>query len=394
MGRTLYIEPVSGASGDMIVGALLGLGLDFPLFRRKLLSSIGKSVKAEISLLKVDRAGLAAGRFEVVAPESQHHRGLSDIRKIINAGTLPASVRKKAIKVFTRLAEAEAAVHGTNVDKIHFHEVGAVDSIIDVLGACLAFEMLAPDRIICGPLPLGSGTARTMHGSIPVPVPAVVKLLEGQPVIFGGAPCELTTPTGAALLAEFAVFGAEDVSGTLVSSSCGAGAADFKGRPNILRASMFECGKAGRVSDEEIAVLETNLDDMMPEYLSALLPALIGAGARDASIHHILMKKGRPGYMLQVIAMPGDVPRLAEKILAETSAIGVRFRRERRFVLERKQVRIRTSLGMLDAKIVRSRDGSISRVKPEYESCLALAEKAGLSYYAAYERLKAELAKL
>lgn len=322
----------------------------------------------EISVERITKQGFAASRFEVAltGTEKQPHRHLADVRKIIQAGSLPDRTCANAVAVFERLAEAEATAHGTSIDKVHFHEVGAVDAIIDIVGACWGLERLGVERMVCSPIPVGSGTVECAHGVMPVPAPATALLLKGVPIAETTETGELTTPTGAAVLTTLA-----DSFGPLPGMSIdrigiGAGVRDGAKIPNILRVILGEAGGVG-VGDQ-IAVLEANVDDATPETIGHTLERLFDAGALDAFCVPIQMKKSRPAVLLTVLTEPARVDSLEAIIFEETTTFGIRRHDATRTKLERRTETVETRYGSIRLKIGSYRGREVT-VAPEYEDC-------------------------
>ncbi len=365
--RLCYIDAFSGISGDMLVGALADAGASADELCAAI-QSLGVGAAARFE--RTRRGGIGAARFQVEAAGPQRHRHLGDILRLIGAAALPDRVKQNATEVFRRLGEVEAAIHQVPVERVHFHEVGAVDSIADVVGACLAFELLGIEEIHCSPLNLGGGTVETEHGALPVPAPATAALLAGKPVYSEGPAVELTTPTGAALVATLArTFGAMPAM-TLQAVGYGAGSRELAGRPNVLRVFVGEDSRA--VEAALVSVLEANVDDSTPEVLGYALERLLEAGALDATLEPVVMKKNRPGVLLRVIARPEDQERLAALMFAETSTLGLRLYRAERRVQARRTVEVETPHGRVRIKV--SEDG---RFSPEYEDCRKLALASG-----------------
>jgi uncharacterized protein (TIGR00299 family) protein len=289
---------------------------------------------------------------------------------MIDQAALPSRTKAHASAVFQRLGEAEAAVHQVDIEKVHFHEVGAADSISDIVGACFAMELLGVERVVCSPVNVGSGTVETEHGTLPVPAPATASLLTGKPIYARGPAMELTTPTGAAVAVTLAEsFGAMPPM-RIQSAGYGAGGRDFTEHANVLRVLIGEDTRATEATT--VSVIEANIDDSTPQVLAFALERLMEAGALDTSLQHLIMKKGRPGMLLQVIAKPEDRQRLMTIVLAETSTLGVRFYEAERRVQERDWVEVSTSQGPVRIKVAES--GSFA---PEYEDCRRLAVNTG-----------------
>jgi hypothetical protein len=371
----IAFEPVLGASGDMILGALFDLGAD-PAGVAASLRTLGLD-EFEIRFGHIEGPHhVRYGRCEVHTHEHEHHhhhRGLGDILALIEAGALPARARERATRIFTRLAEAEAAVHGIAVEAVHFHEVGATDAIVDIVGACLALEQLAVEHVYCSALPAGTGTIRCAHGVLPNPAPATVRLLAGFPVLRLAIDAELTTPTGAAILT---TLSAGDWTGRplhWLRSGSGAGSRRLEAGPNILRAHLVAGDAPGT---EPAVVLEADMDDDTPEAFAALPETLRAAGALDVTLTPLLMKKGRPGVRLTMLAEPAHLARFAELILQHSSSIGVRSYPVQRRVLPRTPAILATPWGEVRAKRVERPHGV--EWTPEFDSCRELAQRVGV----------------
>ncbi len=351
----------------MLVGALADAGAD----QTALISTLDSlGAEATLRFERVKRCGIAATKFHVDTVETRKHRHLPHILKMIEAAALPDIVRQNASAVFQRLGEAEAAVHQVPIEKVHFHEVGAVDSIIDIVGACLAFHLLGVDSIVCSALNLGSGTVSTEHGLLPVPAPATAALVIGKPVFARGPAMELTTPTGAAVVTTLAAsFGAMPPM-RIRASGFGAGSRDFPDQPNVLRVLLGEL--TGAEEAATVTVIEANIDDLSPQILGYAMERLLDAGALDATLQPIEMKKGRPGTLLSVISKPEDRDRMAQIIFAETSTLGLRMHSAERRVQSRRWVDVTTPHGSVRMKV--SGEGAYA---PEYEDCRRLALETG-----------------
>jgi len=363
--RLCYIDAFSGISGDMLVGALADAGAD-----REAICAALRSLGVAVRFEPVTRGGIGATKFHVEAVASGPRRHLRDILGLIREAELPAGAKQKACETFERLGHVEAAVHRIPVERVHFHEVGALDSIADIVGACLAFELLGVEQIHCSPVNLGGGTVAAEHGVLPVPAPATAALLEGKPVYSEGPAVELTTPTGAALAATLACSFGPMPAMRLRATGYGAGSRELSGRPNVLRVLVGEDSRAAEAT--LVSVLEANIDDSSPEVLAFALERLLEAGALDATLEPLIMKKGRPGVLLRVIARPEDQERLAALMLAETSTLGLRVYRAERRVQARRLVEVQLPEGVVRVKV--SEDG---RCAPEYEDCRKLALASG-----------------
>jgi uncharacterized protein (TIGR00299 family) protein len=366
--KLCYFDAFSGISGDMTVGALLDAGAD----AGSLLASLETlGTGASFRFEKTKRGGIAAGKFIVEGGEQKKHRHLPQIVRMIEGSSLGDKAKRNALAVFQRLGEAEASVHGVPIEKVHFHEVGAADSIADIAGACGALELLGIDEVYCSALNVGSGTVNTEHGLLPVPAPATASLLADKPVYSAGPAVELTTPTGAAIAVTLAQrFGALPPM-RIAATGYGAGDRDFSGQANVLRALIGELSSATEATT--VAVIEANIDDSTPEVLGWAMERLLERGALDVTMSPVMMKKNRPGVLLRVIAKPEDREPLAALMLEETSTLGVRVYAAERRVQERRIVEVDTRYGKVRLKV--SGNGSFA---PEYEDCRTLAAKTGV----------------
>jgi uncharacterized protein (TIGR00299 family) protein len=366
--KICYLDAFSGISGDMTVGALIDAGADSGAVVLAL-EQLGTGAKFTIE--KTKRCGISASKFRVIGGNATGHRHLKNILEVIDASALPASVKQAAATVFQRLGEAEAKVHDISIDKVHFHEVGAVDSICDIVGACAAFDLLNVDEIHSSPVNVGSGTVKTEHGVLPVPAPATAELLTGKPVYARGPSVELTTPTGAAIAVTLASeFGALPPM-QITATGYGAGDKDFQEHANVLRVLIGETSKAEEATT--VAVLEANIDDSSPQVLGYAMERLLEAGALDVTLESVLMKKNRPGTLVRVIAKPQDREALAQLMFAETSTLGLRIYSAERRVKERHTLDVETPHGKVRIKI--AENGSFA---PEYEDCRKLARETGV----------------
>lgn len=352
----------------MLVGALADAGAD----RTAIVGAVNSlGTGAVLSFEAVKRCGIAATKFHVSYTETHGHRHLSHILKLIEQAPLSARVKRDAAAVFQRLGEVEAAVHQMPIEKVHFHEVGAADSIADIVGACMGFDLLGVDTILCSPLNLGSGTVNTAHGVLPVPAPATAALVTGRPVYARGPAKELTTPTGAAVAVTLASgFGVMPPM-TISRTGYGAGGHDFAEHANVLRVMIGQSSGASEAGT--VTVIEANIDDLSPEITAWAVERLLEAGALDASLAPLQMKKGRPGVLLRVIAKPEDRERLAAVVFAETSTFGLRMYAAERRVQAREWVETATPHGKVRMKV--SGEGWYA---PEYEDCRKLALATGV----------------
>ena len=366
--KICYFHAFSGISGDMTVGALIDAGAPFPALKQQL-DSLNTGARFEV--LRTERRGIAAAKFRVHLPEMpQKHRHLHHILEMIDRAPLSSRAKLTASSVFQRLGEAEAQVHGVPLQKVHFHEVGAVDSIADIVGASIALDLLDVDQVHVSPVNVGSGTVNTEHGVLPVPAPATANLLKGKPVYARGPEIELTTPTGAALAVTLGQSFGPLPPMRIENIGHGAGDRDFPMQANVLRVLLGEGSSAPEAT--LVSELEANIDDSSPQVLGYALERLMEAGALDVSISPIQMKKNRPGSLLRVIAKPEDQERLAQIVFQETSTLGLRIHAAERRVEERRLLEVETAWGKVRGKV--SGQGVFS---PEYEDCRAIAQSTG-----------------
>ncbi|HET9318278.1 MAG TPA: nickel pincer cofactor biosynthesis protein LarC [Bryobacteraceae bacterium] len=366
--KICYLDAFSGISGDMTVGALIDAGADSGAV---ILALEGLGTGAKFTVEKTKRCGITASKFRVIGGHATGHRHLKNILELIDASALPDSVKQAASAVFQRLGEAEAKVHDISLDKVHFHEVGAVDSICDIVGACAAFDLLDLDEIHSSPVNVGSGTVKTEHGVLPVPAPATAELLVGKPVYARGPSLELTTPTGAAIAATLASEFGPLPPMQITSTGYGAGDRDFQEHANVLRVLIGET--TGAEESTTVAVLEANIDDSSPQVLGYAMERLLEAGALDVTLESVLMKKNRQGTLVRVIAKPEDREALAQLMFAETSTLGLRIYSAERRVKARHTLEVETPHGKVRIKI--ADNGSYA---PEYEDCRKLARETGV----------------
>jgi pyridinium-3,5-bisthiocarboxylic acid mononucleotide nickel chelatase len=404
--RIAYLDCFSGISGDMFLGALVDAGVS-----PKLLEDTVEALEidARLRISRVVRCGISATKVDVYAngekdlprevfwerhehnpahehPHEHHHdhdhshgRGLTEIRAIIEKATISGAAKATAIRIFEALGEAEAEIHNTAIEQVHFHEVGAVDAMVDIVCAAVGAESLAVEEWICSPLNVGGGTVRCAHGTLPVPAPATLKLLRDAPVYSSGPQVELVTPTGAAIVktlsSRFASFPAMKVERT----GYGAGTREFPEHPNLLRLTIGEAAKteaanpSSGTGSQTIAVLEANLDDLSPQVLAYAMERLLAEGALDVFSVPVQMKKGRPGALLTVLAKLEDADRLTRTIFVETTTLGVRRREEQRQTLSRRWETVDTTWGPVRIKVA-NMNGTVSNYAPEYEDCRTLAE--------------------
>jgi uncharacterized protein (TIGR00299 family) protein len=367
-----YFDCFSGISGDMTLGALLDAGVSVEKLRSDLngLNLPGWELTAE----KVWKNGMAATYAKVRAQDTTTHRSLSTILELIQKSTLAPGVKNRAAAIFSKLGEAEAAVHDVPLEKIHFHEVGAIDAIVDIVGACIGFSALGIESFGCSALNVGGGTAKMAHGVLPVPAPATARLLLGKPTYSNGVQKELVTPTGAAIVATLcSIFGPQPPM-TVNAIGYGAGTADLEGQPNVLRLMVGEVAeKHAAAEPEAIRVLEANLDDMNPQIYGYLLEKALAAGALDVFTTPVQMKKNRPGMLVTILCKPDDETKFHEMFFAETTTLGVRAYTAERRVLARQWDTVHTAFGNVRIKVARL-NGHIRQASPEFEDCRKLAE--------------------
>jgi pyridinium-3,5-bisthiocarboxylic acid mononucleotide nickel chelatase len=371
--KTAYLDAFSGLSGDMLVSALLDCGADFGALERTI-ASIGLT-GYRLSTRRRVVSGISAVKFEVEVNEPQSERRLAEIRAMIeSADALAPAVRGRAIEIFAMLAEAEAKVHHTTPDEVHFHEVGAVDSIIDVAATVWALENLEVGDVMVSPLPMGSGFARSQHGIIPVPAPATAELLAGFPVRLGDGAAEMVTPTGAAVVRALARPGALPAAFEIEKIGYGAGARTLDDRPNVLRVMIGR--ERTEFETDDLIEIAANIDDLNPQIYDHAMERLLAAGARDVTVTPTVMKKGRPGVVLCVLAAPAERERLARIIFEETSTIGLRYHAVARLKLHREMREVDTRFGRIRVKVSGARgaganvqDDRAVTIAPEYDDC-------------------------
>ncbi|HBY62707.1 MAG TPA: nickel pincer cofactor biosynthesis protein LarC [Solibacterales bacterium] len=364
--KICYFDAFAGIAGDMTIGALLDAGADREgLFAALASLNLGATFTAE----KTRRRGIAATKFDVHGGETKAHRHLPHIVKIIAAGALPEAVKEAAGRIFQQLGEAEAAVHGVPIEKVHFHEVGAVDSICDIVGAAWCLHSLGVGEVRCSAVNVGSGTVNTEHGVLPVPAPATALLLRDRPVYARGPAFELTTPTGAAILAALSTCFGPPPPMTVQAIGYGAGTKDFTEHANVVRAMIGQSTAAAEATT--ITVIEANIDDSTPEILGWAMERLLEAGALDVTLQPVLMKKNRAATLLRVLAKPEDQESLAAVMLRETTTLGLRLYAAERRVLARRTEEVDTRWGKVRVKV--SEHGAA----PEYEDCRRLAVESG-----------------
>jgi hypothetical protein len=382
--RVAYLDMFSGISGDMLLGACLDAGVSLSELETALAGLGLEGVR--LSAEPVRRHGIAAMRCVVRVPDGAGERGLAEIVDLIEGAALPPRVAARARRVFERLAAAEAKVHDTTPDRIHFHEVGALDAIVDVVGGVWCLDRLGVERIHASPFTLGGGWTRTTHGVLPVPPPAVLELVAGWPVAAGAVEAELTTPTGAALATTLAQGRGLPADYVPRAVGYGAGTRDLAEQPNLLRLVIGEVAEP----DRSLAVIECDLDDLSPQLFEPLAERLYGAGAVEVHWTPVQMKKQRPGVTVRALAPLADVARVGEALFAETTTIGFRWWPVSRTTLEREEAEVETTFGSVAVKRVRRPDGRWE-TRPEYESCREIARRLDLPVRDVLAALSAEL---
>jgi len=375
-----YLDCASGASGDMILGALVDAGVPLDALNRAITSLALRD--CHVTAGEVRRCGFRATQAQVHVGPEHPARQLPDILALLAQGDLTPPQQEQAEQVFRRLAEAEARVHGIPIDHVHFHELGAADTIVDVVGSVVGFDLLGVERVVASPIPTGSGRIAMAHGLVSVPAPATAELLRGVPLAASRVEAELTTPTGAALVSTLAAEYGPPPAMTLERIGCGAGRRDLAEQPNLLRVLIGQATEPSAASDfavetDEVCLLETNLDDIDGQTIGYCVERLRTAGALDVWTTPIQMKKNRPGVLLSVLCRSEDVATLETILFTETSTLGVRHRRLRRHVLPREAREVTTPWGPIQGKIRQLPDGQ-TRFAPEYESCRAAAERHGV----------------
>ncbi len=373
--RVAYLDCFSGISGDMMLGALVDAGVSCEAIQRGIDSLGLPSCRLEVSDVK--KKGFRATHIQVLHEPEHKHRHLHHITAMIAGSCLTERQQALATRIFTRLGEAEAKVHGTTIEKVHFHEVGAVDSIADIVGSAIGWDLLGVDRIYCSPIPTGKGTVKIAHGTVSVPAPATAELLQGVPLASCGVEAELTTPTGAAIAAtlvdQFGEFPAMNVS----TIGYGAGTRDLEDRPNLLRLLVGTSTEPLPAGDaDQIWILETNLDDVPGEWIAYCTQSLLDSGALDVFTTPIQMKKNRPGVLLGVLCQATDVVQLERIIFAETGSLGIRRWPALRHILRRQPQSVATPWGAVEGKIALFADGR-RWFSPEFESCRQVAQRSG-----------------
>jgi len=404
--KVVYFDCPSGAAGDMIMAALIDAGAPVDRLRQELarLALPGW----ELSVREVMKGAFRATKVDVVVDRSAHHghRTLADVLAILGASALPETIRADAARIFTRLADAEARAHGKTREAVHFHDVGAIDAIVDVVGGVLALSLLGVERVFCSALPIGGGMVDGPHGKIPIPGPGTAELLRGFPIVDTGVKAELVTPTGAAILTTLAQSAGRMPDMSIGSVGYGAGTMELPGIPNLLRCFVGETAavrgeaRSGdepspsmientELGDETVVQLETTIDDMSPQLYEPLMERLFEGGALDVFLTPVIMKRGRPGIVLTALCAPGRVGELSRLLFEESSTIGVRWSERRRARLERKMITVQTIYGAVSCK-VSSFEGRVVTVTPEFAEVARIARETSLPVREVLDQARAE----
>lgn len=388
--RIAYLDTIAGISGDMTLGAFISAGVKLEQLQNELLklNLTGYKLKTET----VTRSGISAVKLSVIVHEQPHyHRHLKDIHTIIDSSTLNDKVKDNAKKIFLELAKAEASVHNKTIEKIHFHEVGAVDAIVDIVGTAICLDILNIEKVFSSPVKLGSGGfVETEHGRMPIPTPATIELLKNYPTVLTDIPFELTTPTGASIVKALS-NGLISFEKILVKSiGYGAGSRDLGEVPNLLR--IFIAELLHTTTDEDAVIIETNIDDMNPEIYPYVIEKLLEAGAHDAYLTPIIMKKGRPGILLSALASKSNLEEIVNIIFQQTTTLGVRIREIQRKKLSRSSKTVKTSFG--DVKVKAIQVDGIERLTPEFEECKRISDKHNIPIIEVYKFFEKELQSL
>ncbi len=383
--KIAYFDAFSGISGDMTIAAFLNAGLD----EKEFISELSKLKLSgfEIEIKKVIRNGITATKFDVFIKEARkEHRHLSDIFKVIDSSDLSEFVKQTSKKIFTNIAKAEAKIHNTTIEEVHFHEVGAIDSIIDIVGCAICIEKFGIEKIFSSKIPLGSGSfTQTQHGKMPIPSPATLELLKNFPVTLTDIPYELTTPTGASIIATLAEYGLEKETIKINSIGYGAGNFDIPDQPDLLRIIIGEIPQ--NFTEEKLLLVETNIDDMNPEIYPYVIEKLLRSGANDAYLVPLIMKKGRPGILLSVLVNESKLDDILKVIFTQTTTLGVRIFEIKRKKLKREQKEIDTPFGKVKFKIAILENSE--RLVPEFEECRRIAEEKNIPLIQVYKILEA-----
>ena len=393
--KTLYFDCFAGASGDMILGAMVAAGVDPDALREQL--SLLKVEGFKIDFETVNRSGLSATYARVETVHEHKHRHLSDIQRIINESGVSAAAKHLSLRIFSRLAEAEARVHNEPIEKVHFHEVGALDAIVDVVGAAICFDLLKIDRFVSSPLHVGSGTVQMAHGTFPVPPPAVTELLRGAPFYSGDIKGELLTPTGAAIITTVCSEYGPIPRIRTDSTGYGAGTREYENFPNVLRVFVGETEtdetKTDGGTSERLWMIETNLDDASPQIIGHVMDRMFETGALDCYFTPVQMKKNRPGVLLSVLCGPEEKEAVMRLLFVETTTLGVRSYEVERRALRRSVITVETQYGPIDVKVAHL-NGRVVNEMPEFEQCRNAAIRADVPLKMVEEAARVALTKI
>ena len=387
--KTIYFDCFAGASGDMILGAMVAAGVDAQVLREQL--SLLNVEGFKLDFETTDRSGLSATYARVETIQEHKHRHLADIRKIIENSGVSDAVKDLSLRIFQRLAEAEARVHNEPIEKVHFHEVGALDAIVDVVGAAICFDLLKIDRFVCSPLHVGSGMVQMEHGRFPIPPPAVAELLRGVPFYSGDIKGELLTPTGAAIITTVCSEYGPIPRITTDRTGYGAGTREYDNFPNVLRVLIGETENDDAAS-ERLWMIETNLDDASPQIIGHVMDRVFDLGALDCYFTPAQMKKNRPGVLLSVLCGAEEKEAVLNLLFTETTTLGVRSYEVERRALRRNVVTIETQYGPIDVKVAHL-NGRVVNEMPEFEQCRTAAIRAGVPLKMVEEAARVALAK-
>ncbi len=389
MSKVIYFDCFSGISGDMIIGALLDIGLDLKIFKKEMEKL--NFDEYELELEPVSKNHISASKFSVIDKGKKVYRHPKDLYNIIDNSSFDQNIKQNAKDIFLRIAEAEAKIHGVPVEKIHFHEIGAVDTIVDVVGALVGLKLLGIEKVYCSRLNVGSGFVNISHGKYPVPAPATAELLKGAPIYSTDVKGELITPTGAAIMQKIVSSYGNMPDLKIAGIGYGAGTKNFN-QPNVLRVFIGE-SLDGLYEEDIVSIIETNIDDMNPQFYELVSDRLFEAGALDVFMTNIIMKKNRPAIQFSVIGNPEDDDKLSRIIFEETTSIGVRIRQEKRKKLQREDIVIESKFGPVNCKIAKL-DGQVINATPEYDDCKKIAQKMDLSLKQVYQQIRNELTSI
>ncbi|MBI5747975.1 MAG: nickel pincer cofactor biosynthesis protein LarC [Nitrospinae bacterium] len=393
--KILYFDCFSGISGDMVLGAMADAGVDIKSIKKELKKLAMEGYDLKVS--KVKRKGIKGTKVDVVVDKKKHfhHTSYKDIKRMIERSRLSKKIKEDSLRIFKNIAEAEAKIHRTSVDNVHFHEVGAVDSIVDVVGAAICINILSPDIILSSPINTGMGMVKTEHGILPVPAPATAEMLKGFPSYSSNVEFELATPTGVGIITTMAKSSNTMPNMKTNVIGYGAGSKDFSESPNLLRimigettpsTPLFKKGGMGGFEHDSITVIESNIDDMNPQFYDHIMSRLFKEGALDVFMTPIIMKKNRPAVKITALSENDSVNRLADILLGETTSFGLRMYNTERVKLEKEIKTIKTEYGNVKVKIGK-RKGAVISITPEYEDCKKIAEEKGIPIKYIYEKI-------